>query len=95
MIGTRSADYIKASGYERRTTGRTHDLHPTASRKPKESLDPWAPSTQDPKQRHLGFDIEPMHFPVDGDGDHGDTWGAVFARGGRPASGIRTRRIVL
>ena len=23
-------------------TGRTHDLHPTASRKPKESLDPWA-----------------------------------------------------
>jgi hypothetical protein len=30
-------------------TGRTHDLHPTASRKPKESLDPWAPSTHDPK----------------------------------------------
>ena len=29
-------------------TGRTHDLHPTASRKPKESLDPWAPSTHDP-----------------------------------------------
>ena len=28
-------------------TGRTHDLHPTASRKPKESLDPWAPSTHD------------------------------------------------
>ena len=26
-------------------TGRTHDLHPTASRKPKEPLDPWAPST--------------------------------------------------
>jgi hypothetical protein len=23
-------------------------LHPTASRKPKESLDPWAPSTHDP-----------------------------------------------
>jgi hypothetical protein len=33
-------------------TGRTHDLHPTASRKPKESLDPWAPSTHDPS-RHL------------------------------------------
>ena len=34
-------------------TGRTHDLHPTASRKPKESLDPWAPSTHDPLgQRH-------------------------------------------
>ena len=30
-------------------TGRTHDLHPTASRKPKKSLDPWAPSTHDPK----------------------------------------------
>ena len=29
-------------------TGRTHDLHPTASRKPKKSLDPWAPSTHDP-----------------------------------------------
>src|SRR5665213_29740 len=29
-------------------TGRTHDLHPTASRKPKEFLDPWAPSTHDP-----------------------------------------------
>jgi len=29
-------------------TGRTHDLHPTESRKPKESLDPWAPSTHDP-----------------------------------------------
>ena len=27
-------------------TGRTHDLHPTARRKPKKSLDPWAPSTQ-------------------------------------------------
>src|SRR5213594_3202374 len=26
-------------------TGRTHDLHPTASKKPKKSLDPWAPST--------------------------------------------------
>ena len=25
-------------------------MHPTASRKPKESLDPWAPSTHDPKQ---------------------------------------------
>src|SRR5262245_35474870 len=24
-------------------TGRTHDLHPTASKKPKKSLDPWAP----------------------------------------------------
>jgi hypothetical protein len=31
-------------------TGRTHDLHPTASRKPKEPLDPWAPSTHDPKR---------------------------------------------
>ena len=30
-------------------TGRTHDLHPTASRKPKEPLDPWAPSTHDPR----------------------------------------------
>src|SRR5436309_11812388 len=29
-------------------TGRTHDLHPTASKKPKKSLDPWAPSTHDP-----------------------------------------------
>jgi hypothetical protein len=28
-------------------TGRTHDLRPTASRKPKESLGPWAPSTHD------------------------------------------------
>ena len=28
-------------------TGRTHDLHLTASRKPKEFLDPWAPSTHD------------------------------------------------
>jgi hypothetical protein len=27
----RSADHIRASGHERRTTGRTHDLHPTAS----------------------------------------------------------------
>jgi hypothetical protein len=32
-------------------TGRTHDLHPTASRKPKEPLDPWAPSTHDPLSR--------------------------------------------
>ena len=32
-------------------TGRTHDLHPTASRKPKESLDPWAPSTHDPSEQ--------------------------------------------
>jgi hypothetical protein len=39
--------------------------------------------------------IEPMHFSVDGDGDHGDTCGAVFARGDRPAPGILTRRIVL
>jgi hypothetical protein len=23
-------------------------LHPTASKKPKKSLDPWAPSTHDP-----------------------------------------------
>ena len=30
-------------------TGRTHDLHPTASKKPKKSLDPWAPSTHDPE----------------------------------------------
>src|SRR5262252_3433596 len=30
-------------------TGRTHDLHPTASKKPKKSLDPWAPSTHDLK----------------------------------------------
>src|SRR6516165_9431227 len=32
MIGTRSADYIRASGHETAQTGRTHDLHPTASR---------------------------------------------------------------
>jgi len=39
-------------------TGRTHDLHPTASKKPKKSLDPWAPSTHDskrPEVRLLGF----------------------------------------
>jgi hypothetical protein len=50
MIGTRSADYIRASGHGAAQTGRTHDLHPTASRKPKESLDPWAPSTHDPER---------------------------------------------
>ena len=48
-----------------------------------------------PKQRRLRLDIEPMRFSVDGDGDHGDTRGAVFTRGGRSAPGCRTRRIVL
>jgi hypothetical protein len=51
-------------------TGRTHDLHPTESRKPKESLDPWAPSTHDPEQRRLGLDIEPVRLTVDLEGDH-------------------------
>ena len=32
MIGTRSADFIRASGHGVAQTGRTHDLHPTASR---------------------------------------------------------------
>jgi hypothetical protein len=32
LIGTRSADYIRASGHGTAQTGRTHDLHPTASR---------------------------------------------------------------
>jgi class 3 adenylate cyclase len=32
MIGSRSADYITASGHGAAQTGRTHDLHPTASR---------------------------------------------------------------
>ena len=32
MIGTRSAGYIRASGYGAAQTGRTHDLHPTAGR---------------------------------------------------------------
>jgi hypothetical protein len=32
MIGIRSADYIRASGHGAAQTGRTHDLHPTASR---------------------------------------------------------------
>jgi hypothetical protein len=32
MIGTGSADYIRASGHGAAQTGRTHDLHPTASR---------------------------------------------------------------
>ena len=36
-------------------TGRTHDLHPTASRKPKESLDPWAPSTHDANGTFAAF----------------------------------------
>lgn len=31
LIGTRSADHIRASGHVIATTGRTHDLHPTAS----------------------------------------------------------------
>jgi hypothetical protein len=49
----------------------------------------------DPKQRHLGFDIEPMHFSVDGYGDHGDTCGAVFARGGRHPNPPHCSLIVL
>src|SRR5262252_10975914 len=36
-------------------TGRTHDLHPTASKKPKKSLDPWAPSTHDPHRTSRRF----------------------------------------
>ena len=31
LIGTRSADHIRASGHGAARTGRTHDLHPTAS----------------------------------------------------------------
>ena len=38
MIGTRSADYIRASGHGAAQTGRTHDLHPTASRTSEFSL---------------------------------------------------------
>ena len=37
LIGTRSADHIRASGHAAATTGRTHDLHPTASRTPNSS----------------------------------------------------------
>jgi len=38
-------------------TGRTHDLHPTASKKPKRSLDPWTPSTHDPQRTSQHVDI--------------------------------------
>ena len=49
-------------------TGRTHDLHPTASRKPKESLDPWAPSTHDPQRHWLctaAIDLTPVSAPIE------------------------------
>src|ERR1039458_9960568 len=39
----------------------------------------------DPKQRRLRLDIEPMRLSVDCDGDHGVSQG-VFLRGGRSAS---------
>jgi hypothetical protein len=39
-------------------TGRTHDLHPTASRKAKERFDPGVPSKRDPFQ-HLRGKITP------------------------------------
>jgi hypothetical protein len=42
-------------------TGRTHDLHPTASRKPKRSLDLWAPSTHDLKPSQ-GLDHPPNYL---------------------------------
>ena len=49
----------------------------------------------DPKQRRLRLDIEPMLFTVDGDSDHDATRGAFFARGGRSALAERTRRKII
>src|ERR1700674_2092757 len=50
LIGIRSADYIRASGHGAALTGRTHDLHPTASEPRRISLATRASSTHDPKR---------------------------------------------
>ena len=63
-------------------TGRTHDLHPTASRKPKESLDPWAPSTHDPTQTCAASSEQ-------GSGCASGNENASFLRAARPHSIVR------
>ncbi len=40
-------------------TGRTHDLHPTASKSQK-LLDPWAPSTHDPERTIQARNVRPL-----------------------------------
>ena len=49
VIGTRSADHIRASGHERRANSAGHMTCTRPQAKSQKSLDPWVPSTHDPE----------------------------------------------
>jgi len=60
LIGTRSADYIRASGHGAAQTGRTHDLHPTASQTSDSSCNAGVVFPEVPSWGRLTWELMPL-----------------------------------